>query len=508
MVALTVGVVQAVVVPSSHGAPAPAIAPTTTTAAIAAGSTAGAWHTTAAGTISAFGGAVSYGSITTPLNAPIIGMASTPDGHGYWLVGSDGGVFTFGDAAFHGGMATRHLNRPVVGMAATPDGGGYWLVGADGGVFTFGDAAFHGGTGLLRLAAPIVGMAATPDGKGYWLVGADGGVFTFGDATFYGSMALETLGAPVVGMAATSDGHGYWLVGADGGVFTFGDAGFHGSEVGRGVGNTIIGIVPSTDGQGYTLTGNTGVSYPIGDAPVASTQMRGGGMVELPGSCSDMKTLTYSWYYDWTTTSPCPNTGVPFVPMEWGDWCNGASTCPALPAGLAADGNRYLLTFNEPDNSSQSNMSVARAVQLWPELEATGLQLSSPAVTSGSSGTAWLASFMAQARAAGLRVDFLALHWYGDCSNPQNLISYLSGMEASYGLPEWLTEFSCINDSAAVNTNFIQQLAPKLAALPYLQRFAWFTNRPYSGGYQNTGLLNSSGTLTSVGQAYTAIPAG
>ena len=43
--------------------------------------------------------------------------------------------------------AALDLNRPVVGMAATPDGKGYWLVAADGGVFTFGDAGFYGSTG-------------------------------------------------------------------------------------------------------------------------------------------------------------------------------------------------------------------------------------------------------------------------------------------------------------------------------------------------------------------------
>ena len=60
-------------------------------------------------------------------------------------------------------------------MAATANGGGYWLVGADGGVFTFGDAAFYGSAGNLRLTRPVVGMAATADGKGYWLVASDGG---------------------------------------------------------------------------------------------------------------------------------------------------------------------------------------------------------------------------------------------------------------------------------------------------------------------------------------------
>jgi ribosomal protein L24E len=81
------------------------------------------------------------------------------------------------------------LNKPIVGMAATPDGKGYWLVASDGGIFTFGDAKFYGSTGSMVLNKPIVGMATSPDGKGYWLVASDGGVFNFGDAMFYGSPA-------------------------------------------------------------------------------------------------------------------------------------------------------------------------------------------------------------------------------------------------------------------------------------------------------------------------------
>jgi len=46
-------------------------------------------------------------------------MAATPDGGGYWLVASDGGVFNFGDAGFFGSMGGTHLNAPVVGMTAS-----------------------------------------------------------------------------------------------------------------------------------------------------------------------------------------------------------------------------------------------------------------------------------------------------------------------------------------------------------------------------------------------------
>jgi hypothetical protein len=72
-------------------------------------------------------------------------------------------------------------------LASTPSGAGYWIVGSDGGVFAYGDAGFFGSMGGTELAAPVVGITATPSGRGYWLLGQDGGVFAFGDAPFYGA---------------------------------------------------------------------------------------------------------------------------------------------------------------------------------------------------------------------------------------------------------------------------------------------------------------------------------
>ena len=188
-----------------------------------------------------------------PLNEPVVGMAATPDGKGYWLVAADGGVFSFGDARFNGSTGSLNLNRPVVGMAATPDGKGYWLVAADGGVFSFGDARFNGSTGSLNLNKPVVGMTAAPDGKGYWLVASDGGIFSFGDARFHGSQGGAPLNQPVVGMAATPSGNGYWMVASDGGIFSFGDARFYGSEGGAPLDAPVVGMAAAPDGNGYWL---------------------------------------------------------------------------------------------------------------------------------------------------------------------------------------------------------------------------------------------------------------
>src|SRR5207237_5246197 len=71
------------------------------------------------------------------------GSARAAAANGYWMVASDGGVFSFGDAKFYGSTGNIRLNQPIVGMAASPTGAGYWFVATDGGVFAFGDAKFH-----------------------------------------------------------------------------------------------------------------------------------------------------------------------------------------------------------------------------------------------------------------------------------------------------------------------------------------------------------------------------
>jgi len=214
------------------------------------------------------GDALSYGSKAGQvLEAPIVAMAATSDGGGYWLAASDGGVFTFGDARFAGSAGAFDLQGPIVAMAATSDGGGYWLAAVDGGVFAFGDAQFAGSAGALSLRAPIVAMAVTPDDRGYWLAAADGGVFAYGDARFAGSAGSFDLQAPIVAMAATPDGGGYWLVAADGGVFAFGDAPFAGSMAGKPLLGSVVSMATTPDGSGYWLASADGGVFAFGDAP-------------------------------------------------------------------------------------------------------------------------------------------------------------------------------------------------------------------------------------------------
>jgi peptidoglycan-N-acetylglucosamine deacetylase len=118
-------------------------------------------------------------------------------------------TYAFGDAPVPGPPATS--SEPFVG-AASADGNGYWEVASDGGIFSFGTAVFHGSMGGTPLNAPIAGMAATPDGNGYWEVASDGGMFAFG-APFYGSRAGLTAGERFFSIVPATDSGGYLLAG-------------------------------------------------------------------------------------------------------------------------------------------------------------------------------------------------------------------------------------------------------------------------------------------------------
>jgi hypothetical protein len=228
--------------------------------AVSGTGTIGYYQVSAQGAIGYAGDAQFYGDAsTTTLNHPIVGMAQTGDGGGYWLVASDGGIFNYGTSAqFYGSAGGLTLNKPIVGMAphfGPTSTDGYWLVASDGGIFAYGDAQFYGSTGGTVLNKPIVGMAPSPTGKGYWLVASDGGVFAYGDAQFYGSTGALNLAQPIVGMAAMPDGHGYWFSAGDGGLFDYGSAPFYGSGAGLGLGQ-VVGM--ATDGaptlQAFTNT--------------------------------------------------------------------------------------------------------------------------------------------------------------------------------------------------------------------------------------------------------------
>jgi hypothetical protein len=307
----------------------------------------GYWMVASDGGVFSYGDARFFGSTgAIRLNQPIVGMAGTPSGGGYWMVATDGGIFSFGDARFFGSTGNMKLNKPIVGMAPTPSGNGYWLVATDGGIFSFGDARFFGSTGAIRLNQPIVGMAATPSGNGYRLVASDGGIFSFGDARFFGSTGALTLARPITGIATTESGDGYWMVAADGGVFSFGDAAFKGSAVERAAPGprSVVAMVASPTGGGYWQASASGELLAFGDAPslgnptalarpiVGMAAVRTG---ERPGAGADGRPDEAAITSTTTTTAPPVYLGPPqyFANDANLTWGSSVSTLESEKAG-------------------------------------------------------------------------------------------------------------------------------------------------------------------------------
>ncbi|HTU76199.1 MAG TPA: sigma-70 family RNA polymerase sigma factor [Trebonia sp.] len=219
-----------------------------------------------------------------------------------------------------------------------------------------------------------------------------------------------------------------------------------------------------------------------------------------------------SWYYNWAASpAGIAAPGVSFVPMIWG----AASVTPATLDQVRQEGS-VLLGFNEPDMSSQSNMTVAQALDLWPRLMATGMTLGSPAVSANAATPgSWLDQFMQGAKARGYRVNFITVHWYGGDFDTVAAVSelqqYLQAIYDRYHLPIWLTEFALTNFSGATPTfppqsqqaAFVTAAARMLAGLSYVQRYAWFA-LPVSAGSGTTGLFASGAVATPVGRAFEA----
>ncbi|KAF8073624.1 hypothetical protein FPV67DRAFT_1409792 [Lyophyllum atratum] len=179
-----------------------------------------------------------------------------------------------------------------------------------------------------------------------------------------------------------------------------------------------------------------------------------------------------SWQYDWGQSPPTylAQSKITYIPMQWG--ANGIET---FAAKVKASGAKTVLTFNEPDFASQSNIDPARAAQLWKQyiqpLAASGIRLGAPAVTNAPSGRPWLASFLSAC--TGCTIDFIPFHWYGEGIG--NFYDYLWQMHGQFPqYPLWVTEFATTSTNDADVLDFITSSITYLDSLDWIQGYAWF----------------------------------
>ena len=194
--------------------------------------------------------------------------------------------------------------------------------------------------------------------------------------------------------------------------------------------------------------------------------------------------LKVSWFYDWGTLDSSLASRE-YALMAWGrSWANNTTS---INNDIAKPNVTHLLSFNEPDNASQSNIPYGEAVGLHKNLAATGYRLGSPACTENQAYI-WLTNFRDSAARANVKVDFTAVHWYdwGSYSSTLNTApdpngvftrfkSYINHIYALYHQPLWITEFNANdNTTSATHEAFIALALPWLESQSFVERYAYF----------------------------------
>ena len=250
--------------------PQPPPGPGPSDPAPAPSSRSGYWMLGSRGKVFAFGDARSLGDVGIASGAEAVDIEPTPSGEGYWVLDDRGGIHARGDAVHHGALSAAQLRagESATSLSATRTGLGYRVFTSLGRVVPFGDATHLGDLSGTVLNGPVLDSITTATGNGYYMVASDGGIFSFGDARFFGSMGGKRLNQPVRSLVPDPDGTGYWLVAADGGVFAFA-APFRGSMGGTRLNRPVTGMVPF--GNAYLMVGEDGGIFNFADRPFSGS---------------------------------------------------------------------------------------------------------------------------------------------------------------------------------------------------------------------------------------------
>jgi BclA C-terminal domain/Collagen triple helix repeat (20 copies) len=304
-------------------------------------------------------------------------VAMVNNGSGYWLVASDGGVFTYGSAQFYGSMAGRHLNSPITGIVASASGKGYWLVGKDGGVFAFGDATFQGSMGDSTLAAPVVGMASSSAAGPTGAMGPTGATGLQGTTGALGTTgpqgAVGTLGAAgpqgpqgVLGSQGVAGPQG--AVGSQGATGPQGSQGVAGPQGAVGS-QGVVGSQGTAGSQGATgAAGQPNYCYvynvipqtvPIGSPVVFDSNGPLAGFVHSPFASAITVLNSGTYLIDFSVSGTVTNQFALFD--------NGSPVAASIygsGAGTQQNNGQLIETLSEGDSLTLVNYSSNAAVGL------------------------------------------------------------------------------------------------------------------------------------------------
>ncbi|KAK1973368.1 glycosyl hydrolase catalytic core-domain-containing protein [Colletotrichum cereale] len=226
------------------------------------------------------------------------------------------------------------------------------------------------------------------------------------------------------------------------------------------------------------------------DAPVAKRGFAYNNATLVNRFMDNMQCTECSWAYNWDSTDNgiLPHS-LNFVPMLWSPAANHTGRWPQNADAMISSRSTHILSFNECDRPDQCNLDAASAA-------AAHVKFVNRNSAAAGEGLSWLELWVWTCDSLGCEYDFCVAHWYGN--SVEDLLKHVASVhEICRGKPVWLTEFAINDGSDEQHAAFITAVIPKLDAVDYLERYAYFMIRE--------GRFVSGSTITSSGQAYAEV---
>ena len=163
------------------------------------------------------------------------------------------------------------------------------------------------------------------------------------------------------------------------------------------------------------------------------------------------------WAYNWVSNPYGYSGSVPFIAALHGTSEVFTSVWSSDAQSAIDNGAEYLFSFNEPDQSSQANLSPQDAANAWMthmEPFAGKAKLVAPSVTNGVGtgiGQDWLKQFLGNCSLC--TIDAVNQHWYNSLGNDIGYFkAQVSAAASEFGKPVFVGEWGGIGDDTQLES--------------------------------------------------------
>lgn len=258
--------------------------------------------------------------------------------------------------------------------------------------------------------------------------------------------------------------------------------------------STSTYVAPTTEAPSTTSTSSTYVASSAAAATTAAAATGSSSSGNKRGAAYNTASLIapligdgtkLSWAYNWGSSSDGlsdVSSSLEYVPMLWGTGSDHTSSWSSNAQAAIDAGSSHLVSFNEPDNAGQSNLTPAEAAtghQTYMNPFSSKASIGAPAITNSNvagESTDWLSEWI-DACGGSCNYDFCPAHWYNTIeAGADDLLSFVKEVYDTCGKPVWITEFEPIDGSDEEKASFLASVQESFDSdeYSYVERYSYF----------------------------------